>query len=95
MIFPVQNPTVPIGLPGQTLSVGLLEWLRRCLHDATGAGMPKRFQGECLPWRDRDGSLVRAMEGRPLIPDGQTIGHERTLVGDQSDEMRTSMEKKQ
>lgn len=95
MIFPVQNPTVPIALPGQTLSVGLLEWLRRCLHDATGAGMPKRFQGEFLPWRDRDGSLVRAMEGRPVIPECPALVRERDLAGDQSDEMGASMEKKQ
>ena len=95
MIFPIQNPTVPIGLPGQTLSVGLLEWLRRCLHDATGAGMPKRFQGEFLPRRDRDGSWVRAMEGRPVISERRCLVRKRTFAGDQSDEMRASMEKKQ
>ena len=95
MIFPVQNPTVPIGLPGQTLSVGLLEWLRRCLHDATGAGMPKRFQGESLPWRDRDGLRVRAMEGRPVISDRRSLERERAFAGVQSDEMTAFMEKKQ
>ena len=95
MIFPVQNPTVPIGLPGQTLSVGLLERLRRSLHDATGAGMPKRFQGESLPWRDRDGLRVRAMEGRPVISDRRSLVRERAFAGVRSDEMRAFMEKKQ
>ena len=94
MIFPVQNPTVPIGLPGQTLSVGLLERLRRCPHDATGAGMPKRFQGESLPWRDRDGLRVRATEGRPVISDRRSLVRERSFAGVQSDEMTAFMEKK-
>ncbi len=95
MIFPGENPTVPIDLPGQTLSVGLLEWLRRCRRDPIRLGMPNSLQGNFLPKRDRDGSWVRAMEGRPVVSEGPALVRERTFAGNQIDEMRASMEKRQ
>ena len=95
MIFPGQNPTVPIGLPGQTLSVGLLEWLCRCRRHPIGLGMPNTLQGKLLPYRDRDGTWVRAMEGCPVVSEGPALVRERTFAGNQIDEMRASMEKRQ
>ena len=52
--------------------------------------MPNSFQGNFLPKRDRDGSWVRAMEGRPVVSEGPALGRERTFAGNQIDEMRAS-----
>ena len=57
------------------------------------AGYAELFQGTSSQ-RDRDGSWVRAMEGRPVVSEVRLSGVE-DFAGNQTDEMRTSMEKRQ